>query len=121
MDDIASHSLKKVLKRLDNMNFDGCVFLVEGKACGRQALGMLEACSKSVRMGEGREGRDILGDKVCWVQIFCTLNSRLRNLPLFLHSLESPIACTFQKSNFPYGVDEEEEDKRLVRTSRETL
>lgn len=26
--------------------------------------------SKAVRMGEGKESRDVLGNKVCWVQIF---------------------------------------------------
>lgn len=52
---------------------------------------------------------------------FLHFELQVKESAFILYSLQSPIASTIQKSNFYYGVDEEVEDKRLVRKSRETL
>lgn len=71
--------------------------------------------SKSVRMGEGRESRHVLGDKFCSVQIVLDFEFQIKESGFMLYSLEAPTDSVLQKANSDYGVDEEEEDKRLVR------
>lgn len=56
--------------------------------------------SKSMRMREEKEVRVVLGDKVCWVQIFLDFEFQIKGPDFIVHSLQSPTDSMVQKDNF---------------------